>query len=879
MPSRSYPGHRSHPTRRRLAFGAGIAAAALGASLLTAPAAQAADPVVLNLLTVNDFHGRIDPNTVKFAGTIEGLRAADGAGGANTLLIGAGDFIGASLFASSVAQDQPTIDVFNELGMVASAVGNHEFDAGWPDLRDRVLNDGNNAQWDYLGANVYLAGTTTPALPEYGLYEAAGLTVGIIGAVTQETPALVSPGGVVDLSFGDPVEAVNRVADQLTDGNEANGEADVLVATFHEGAPTGTLTLDQNEAISPVFARIVNEVSPKVAALVNGHTHQAYAYNAPVPGQPGATRPVLQTGNYAANVGQITLTVDPDTDVVSAYTVANVPRVTTADPTLIATYPRVAAVNTTVQAAITAAGVIGNQPIGTLGDDVTTAMTPGTPASKPYPNFERDDRSKESTLGNLVADAILDALAPPDRGGAEIAVVNPGGLRAELVYAKDAANPADSDGVILYAEANGVLPFVNNLATVDMTGAQLKTLLEQQWQRDANNQVPTRPYLQLGTSAGFSYTFDPALAEGSRITSMMFNGAPIDPAETYRVGTFTFLTGTGTPASAGGDNFWVFRQATNFRDSGLVDRDAWIAYLKAHPGVGPNFEKHAVSVSGLDATPIAGSTQTLTVGTLDLTSIDSPANTSLTAQFAATADGAGAVDIGSATVAGGAATIGVTFPASASGAGFLILTAQPTGTRVVIPVEVALPESTVSATAAAVQYGSSPKVKVTVASAGVTPTGTVTVSDAEGAMLGTAALTNGAATVSLGRTAVPPGTHTLTVSYSGSDTVAGSTTTVELVVKRASSTTVAIGSALIVKKGSALNITSFTVANGGVQVGGTVTVTTRGGEVLGTATVTNGRAKVALAPLTARGLQVLTVRYDGSATVAPSSGSVVVLVR
>ena len=860
----------------KVVIAAAATATALAAGALAAPAAYAA-PVVLNILTVNDFHGRINADTVKFAGTIEQLRAADGADGANTLLLGAGDFIGASEFTSAVAKDQPTIDVFNELGMVASAVGNHEFDAGWPDLRDRVIAGGANAKWDYLGANVYLAGTETPVLPEYGLYQAAGLTVGVIGAVTQETPTLVSPGGVVGLTFGDPVAAVNRVADQLTDGDPANGEADVLIASFHEGAPDGTATLEQNEAVSPVFARIVGEVSPKVAALVNGHTHQTYAYQAPVPGQPGVTRPVLQTGNYAANVGRIQLTVDSTTGTVSASTVTNVPRLKTDNATLIATYPRLAAVEATVTAALANAAAIGNQPVGTLSADVTTAMTPGTPQSTPYPGFTRDDRSKESTLGNLVADALLSSLAPPERGGAQLAVVNPGGLRAELKYAADPANPADADGRILYSEANGVLPFTNNLATADLTGAQLKILLEQQWQRDATGSIPTRPYLQLGTSTGFSYTFDPALPEGSRITSMVLNGAPIDPATTYRVGSFTFLTGTGTSASAGGDNFAVFKQATNFRDSGLVDRDAWIAYLETHQPVGPDFRKHAVSVSGLDANPVAGSTQTLTVGTLDLTSIGSPANTSLTATFAATSDGAGAVPAGSATVTGGAATIEVTIPGTASGPGYLILTAAPTGTTVVIPVAVALPASTVTATASPVQYGSSATIAVTVAAGGQTPTGIVTVTGPGGATLGTATLQDGAATVTLGRATLPPGSHTLIVSYSGSSTVAGSSTTVDLAVTPATSTTFGLGRPLFVRPGKPAGLVTFTVANGSVPVDGTVKVSYRG-TVLGTATVTDGRAALSLAPFAGRGAKLLTVDYSGSATVAPSTGVGLILV-
>ena len=165
----------------------------------------------LNLLNFNDFHGRIDKNlTVPFAATIEQLRAEHPD---SSLLLAAGDSIGASLFNSSAQKDQPTIDVLNALGLKASAVGNHEFDQGYDDLTGRVIGtDGKrNAQWDYLGANVYKKGTGTPALQEYSIQNVNGVRVGVIGVVTQETSTLVSPGGIKGIEFGDPVEAVNRV--------------------------------------------------------------------------------------------------------------------------------------------------------------------------------------------------------------------------------------------------------------------------------------------------------------------------------------------------------------------------------------------------------------------------------------------------------------------------------------------------------------------------------------------------------------------------------------------------------------------------------------------------------------------------------------------
>ncbi len=689
------------------------------------PPAAAETPTVINLLSINDFHGRINDSTVDFAETVEKLRQdsliANG-GVDNTLLVGAGDLIGASEFASAVAQDQPTIDVMNALGMATSAVGNHEFDQGFADLTDRVVPA---AEWTYLGANVYQKGTTTPALPEYSISTVNGLDVAVIGVVTQETPALVGPAGVATLDFGDPVAAINRVADQLTDGDPANGEADVLVASIHEGAPAGENaggTLESQVAASQVFSSIVNGTSPKVAAILNGHTHQTYAWDGPVPATDGegvgATRPIIQTGNYGENVGQIQLTVDADTNAVLDYTVANVPVSADIvfDPQL-GTPPSIPEISGIVTAALDYADEVGSQPIGSVTADITTAFSGGTYGADGYggPDAKRDNRAAESTLGNLVADSLLDVLAPEDRGGAEISLVNPGGLRAELLYG--------DDGVITYAEANAVLPFVNNLFTTTLTGTQLVAVLEQQWQTVVNAdtgavEVPSRPYLQLGLSDNISYTFDPDPDgdgvtvgdlddQGKHIQTVVVDGEPVTADATYRVGSFSFLL-------QGGDNFTAFTQGTDTRDSGLIDRDAWIGYLQANPGVSPEFDKHAVAVTGLADLPESGGTTTLNVSTLDLTSLGAPANTTLSTRLLAFPEGGGepaVTELGSVPVSGGAASVPFTVPAP--GAYYLQMSAAPSGTVVTVPILVLGGETTAPTT---------PGTPTTTPSATTTPT-------------------------------------------------------------------------------------------------------------------------------------------------------------
>jgi 5'-nucleotidase len=649
----------------RLAFAAVIGACLVGAPVVAVPAFADPATVQLNLLNINDFHGRIDANTVKFAGTVETLRAQFPD---NTLFLSDGDNIGASLYASASQNDTPTLDVLNALELAASGVGNHEFDQGFDDLTGRVADTAN---FDYLGANVYLAGTQTPALKEYSLHEVQGVTVAVIGAVTEETPTLVSPNGISSISFGDPVDAVNRVTAQLTDGDPANGEADVIVAEYHEGAGAGTVenaTLEQELALTDsAFAKIVTETSPAVDSIFTGHTHKLYSWNAQVPGAAaGVTRPILQTGNYGENIGQVVLSYDTVTKATTTVTNQNVKRSTTADADLVSAFPRVAEVKSITDAALAQAAITGNVKVGSITAPISRASIGGA-----SPVVE--DRSAPSTMGTLVANSLRESLADPAKGGAEIGIVNPGGMRAEL------STTPDSD--VSFSEANAVLPFLNNLWTTTLTGAQFKVALEQQWQRDSKNEVPSRPYLQLGLSDNVNYTFDATRPEGDRITGIWIDGAPIDLDRGYRIGSFNFLL-------TGGDNFRVFTEGTGTRDSGLVDRDAWISYITAKSPLSPSFAAAQASVTGVPAAAVTpGDSVSFTVGQLNLTSLGSPKNSEL----AVTWGGSTTVFAPASVDATGAATVTVTVPADAPAASEITLTAKESGTTVRVPLAVTAP--------------------------------------------------------------------------------------------------------------------------------------------------------------------------------------------
>ena len=586
---------------RRFATSSLAVATLVAGSLVVVPATAGAqdEPSAggneITLLGINDFHGRINaegPSTVAFAGEIQKLRAEYG--DESTALISSGDNIGASLFASSFEQDQPTIDVLNALGLGTSAVGNHEFDRGIDDLTGRVSDA---ADWSHLAANVTVDGEQ---MQPYEVLDVDGVTVGVIGAVTQETPMLVSPAGIEGVEFSDPVDAVNEVAADLKDGNEENGEADVLVASYHEGAANGA-SLDAARD-GGVFSKIVDETSPDVSAIYTGHTHQTYVFDAP--GPDGEERPVIQTGSYAANIGRVTLTVDPETHDVLSYEQENEPIPSTPAEADLGD-PVVAEVKQIVDDTLQRAKIEGEKPVGAVSGDITTAHSGG----------KRDDRSSESALGNLVAEYMVDAVA--DRGGAQIGFMNPGGLRDELLN-----DPEGAEENINKAEANGVLPFANTIVTMKMTGAQIKNVLEQQWQPEGSS----RPFLALGTNDALTWTFDPTRERGDRITSVSFEGQPIDENETYSVVSQSFLAG-------GGDNFSEFEEASEKADTGLIDSDTWMDFIGENSPLEPDFSRRAIAAKDLPDSVTAGETTSFTLSDLNLTSLGAKEATTATVRL------------------------------------------------------------------------------------------------------------------------------------------------------------------------------------------------------------------------------------------------------
>ncbi|MET0297280.1 MAG: bifunctional UDP-sugar hydrolase/5'-nucleotidase [Microbacterium sp.] len=701
MRPRSHPDHA--PTRRRIVALAAATAAALGVSALVVPAAHAATTEV-QILATNDFHGRILADGTNAAGAavlsgaVKQLRAQN----PNTVFAAAGDLIGASTFESFIASDKPTIDALNEAGLDVSAVGNHELDQGYDDLLNRVMapesasNPYGGAEWQYIAANLKVRATGDPAVPATWIEERGGVEIGFVGAVTEELPALVSPGGIADIQVTSIVESVNTEA-----ANLVTAGADVIVMLVHEGAPsTNCATMNQGAG---AWANIVNNVSPDVDAIVSGHTHLAYNCEFPVAAwadKAVKNRPVVSAGQYGTNLNRLTFTV---TDGEVAAKTQSILALTGS------TYPADPAVTSIVDAAKQQADVLGAEPLGQLANAFNRAQLSSVNPQTGAPN---ENRGGESTLGNLVAEVQRWATEQPESGAAQIAFMNPGGLRADMV----GTNPGDGSypRTLTYRQAAAVQSFANTLVNLQLTGAQIKTVLEQQWQRDAYNALPTRPFLRLGVSDGFTYTYtQQTVTETQRdnpttttvneegltyqapkgtITGMWLNGEPIDPAKTYSVTVNSFL-------STGGDNFRELANGADKRDTGKIDLTAMVDYMDEFAASAPlavDYAQRAVEVTfpaGAPASYAGGDTVAFGVKSWTMSTAADVKDSAVAVSLGGTTLGTFPLDntIGTAVYDDyGTASVSVKLPATAPvGATSLTLTGTATGTSIEVPITVA----------------------------------------------------------------------------------------------------------------------------------------------------------------------------------------------
>jgi len=522
----------------------------------------------LQVLAINDFHGNLEPpaggggqitlpdstkvtagGAAYLATHIAALRAQN----PHTVVVSAGDLIGGTPLVSALFHDEPTIEAMNMIGLDFNGVGNHEFDKGTAELlrmqyggcspidgcQDGTFFPGANFQ--FLAANVVVDEANNKTLfAPYEIREFEGVKVAFIGMTLEGTPTIVTPIGISGLVFRDEVQTVNALVPEL----QAQGVESIVVLLHEGGYPTGFY--NECPGISGPVVDIATAMDPAVDVIVSGHTHQAY--NCVVAG-----KVVTSAASSGRIVTDLDLQIDKGTGDVTAVTANNV--IVTRDMA----DPVVAAF---VDEYKMLAAPLANTPIGLISADLLRTPSAGGAGL--------------SQMGLVIADSQLEATQEQALGGAQIAFMNPGGVRADLLYA--ASGSESSDGIVTYGEAFTVQPFGNSLVVMTLTGAQIEMLLEQQFYLDASG-MPKATILQV--SQGFSYSYSTSAPIGNKVdpASIMLNGTALDPAQSYRVTVNSFM-------ASGGDGFTVLPQGTD-RLGGVVDLEALEAYFGNHAPVAP----------------------------------------------------------------------------------------------------------------------------------------------------------------------------------------------------------------------------------------------------------------------------------------------------
>jgi len=363
-------------------------------------------------------------------------------------------------------------------------------------------------------------------LPAYRIEQAKGVKVAFIGAVLRATPGLVLPSGVAGLTFTDEADAINgALAAARAEG------ARVFVVLIHEGGHTDEAYNEPDcKNLKGPIVGIAGRLDPAVRLIVSGHTHRGFHCQVG-----GRTFTQAEMGGHM--LSRIRMQLDPVSHAVRSISVKNEVMQQGAYPE----DPVLAAYLTSIKAR----------------SDVALARQVATIAASPV--TRKQSPGGESALGDLVADAMLDAGRVD---GAQVALMNPAGMRRDL--------EASADLSVTLGQVQAVLPFSNTLVTMDLTGAQLQAVLEQQW--SVKFEDPARNLLQVGR--GLSYQWSAARPVGSRIVpgSLKLNGKVVEAGTTYRVVVNNFI-------AEGGDGFTVLKQGARVRNTGIRDLDSFIDYL------------------------------------------------------------------------------------------------------------------------------------------------------------------------------------------------------------------------------------------------------------------------------------------------------------
>ena len=570
----------------------------------------------IQILSFNDFHGNlVGPsgssgrvvtdhalsttggvtkavNVTKDAGGVEylatHLRSAR-IGNPNTVTVAAGDIIGASPLLSAAFHDEPTIEAMNALGLEATAVGNHEFDEGYQELLRMQyggclpdgdgLNNQNScaagtftgANFHILAANVKYAGTNDTILPSYWVKNFNGAKIGFIGMTLKETPSIVTQAGIAGLEFTDEVATANALVPVLRE----RGVKAIVVLVHQGGTPAAQQwkSGDNTYTVNPTYdytcggggslkadsaiLPIARGLDPQIDMIISGHTHQPYVCNVPDPS--GQQRLVTSASSFGRLFTETNLTFDRRTQDIVRASVKGTNMIVTRD------VPKAADETSIIKTYSDLIAPIANKVLGTITADVTRTQSP----------------AGESTLGDLIADAQVNDPSVVTGGATPaVAFMNPGGIRGDLSYAKTVGpNPAApleaTDGIVRYEEAFTVQPFNNYLVSMSLTGANIWSLLNQQW---SGSNASAIKYLQVSSGLHYTWSGTGATQGVSAVSikdpaTLTYVAVPNDTSKVYRIVTNNFL-------SDGGDNFAAFKNGTNKYFGGL-DIDAFAKYLPA----------------------------------------------------------------------------------------------------------------------------------------------------------------------------------------------------------------------------------------------------------------------------------------------------------
>ena len=592
----------------RARSGARILGLALAALAIAVPAAQAKDKAKdrhVQLLAINDLHGHLQPNTpgsiqvgccnpvfntatppvqtgwtqktvpaggISYLAThIKQLRAQN----KNTFTVGAGDMIGASPLVSALFHDEPTIEALNSIGFDDIGVGNHEFDEGIAELQrmqygsqkggdgchpvDGCLDGSpfDGAFFKYLAANVFFESTGQTIFPPYEIKRVDGAKIAFIGLTFEGTPTVVTPSGVAGLRFAPEVSTTNALVRKLKREQKVKS----FVVLLHQGgtqvprAPVFPGPADQPDAFmdvnkcvnfqGPEMQAIAAGLDKRVSTIISAHTHQPYICRL-------SGKLVTSAASFGRVVTSVDLTLDTKSGKVVGTSAKN--HVVTQD------VPKDGAAEAILAKYDALSAPLANRVVGTITTDLLSAR--GTPNGQ--------NAAGEQPMGDVIADAMLEATSPTDFGGAVAAFMNSGGVRSSLFFAKSGSETAD--GQVTYGEAFTVQPFGNTLVVKTCTGQQIYDVLNQQW----NNPAAGGRRIML-PSGNVRYTWSTIGGDHVVDGSLTFNGVAVDKNTSYRIAMNNFM-------ADGGDNYTKFRECTNPL-GGEVDLDAFTRYLGNHPNL------------------------------------------------------------------------------------------------------------------------------------------------------------------------------------------------------------------------------------------------------------------------------------------------------